>query len=186
MKQHNLHFAVRVVCCILLLTLAYVLQSSLGVRVFIFGVHIDILPLIVAAVGIVMGSGAGLACGLFAGLLYDVAGTGVEGLYPLYYMICGLACGQTGMHRFRNHALGGAMLCTAGMIAALAAIRYLFSFQFDSISVWLLIARTVLQIILALIFSPIVLRVIRAVSGQNKRAAIAVEQLTEGDSDGPS
>jgi len=44
----------------------------------------------------------------------------------------------------------------------------------------------VLQIILALIFSPIVLRVIRAVSGQNKRAAIAVEQLTEGDSDGPS
>ena len=52
MKQHNLHFAVRVVCCILLLTLAYVLQSSLGVRVFIFGVHIDILPLIVAAVGI--------------------------------------------------------------------------------------------------------------------------------------
>ena len=162
MKQHNLHFAVRVVCCILLLTLAYVLQSSLGVRVFIFGVHIDILTLIV------------------------VAGTGVEGLYPLYYMICGIACGQTGMHRFRNHALGGAMLCTAGMIAALAAIRYLFSFQFDSISVWLLIARTVLQIILALIFSPIVLRVIRAVSGQNKRAAIAVEQLTEGDSDGPS
>ena len=183
MKQHNLHFAVRVVCCILLLTLAYVLQSSLGVRVSIFGVHRDILPLIVAAVGIVMGSGAGLACGLFAGLLYDVAGTGVEGLYPLYYMICGIACGQTGMHRFRNHALGGAMLCTAGMIAAL---RYLFSFQFDSISVWLLIARTVLQIILALIFSPIVLRVIRAVSGQNKRAAIAVEQLTEGDSDGPS
>ena len=110
----------------------------------------------------------------------------MEGLYPLYYMICGIACGQTGMHRFRNHALGGAMLCTAGMIAALAAIRYLFSFQFDSISVWLLIARTVLQIILALIFSPIVLRVIRAVSGQNKRAAIAVEQLTEGDSDGPS
>ena len=69
MKQHNLHFAVRVVCCILLLTLAYVLQSSLGVRISIFGVHIDILPLIVAAVGIVMGSGAGLACGLFAGLL---------------------------------------------------------------------------------------------------------------------
>ena len=141
---------------------------------------------LLAGIGIVMGSGAGLACGLFAGLLYDVAGTGVEGLYPLYYMICGIACGQAGMHRFRNHALGGAMLCTAGMIAALAAIRYLFSFQFDSISVWLLIARTVLQIILALIFSPIVLRVIRAVSGQNKRAAIAVEQLTEGDSDGPS
>lgn len=90
MKQHNLHFAVRVVCCILLLTLAYVLQSSLGVRVSIFGVHIDILPLIVAAVGIVMGSGAGLACGLFAGLLYDVAGTGVEGLYPLYYMFAAL------------------------------------------------------------------------------------------------
>ena len=90
------------------------------------------------------------------------------------------------MHRFRNHALGGTMLCTAGMIAALAAIRYLFSFQFDSISVWLLIARTVLQIILALIFSPIALRVICAVSGKNKRAAIAVEQLTEGDSDGPS
>lgn len=120
MKQHNLHFAVRVVCCILLLTLAYVLQSSLGVRVSIFGVHIDILPLIVAAVGIVMGSGAGLACGLFAGLLYDVAGTGVEGLYPLYYMICGIACGQAGHASVsqscagRRDAVRGRYDCCAG------------------------------------------------------------------------
>jgi rod shape-determining protein MreD len=184
--KHKLHFAVRVVCCMLLLALAYIVQSSLGVRISIFSVHIDVLPIIIAAVGIVMGSGAGLACGLFAGLLYDVAGTGAEGLYPLYYLICGIACGQLGINRFRNHPLLGTMLGVAGMIAALAAIRYLFSFQFGDMNTWLLIIRTGLQIVLALILSPIVLRIVRAISGQNKRAAIAVEQLTEGDSDGSS
>lgn len=186
MKQHNLHFAVRVVLCILLLMLAYVVQSSLGVRISIFSVHIDILPLIVAAAGIVMGSGTGFVCGFFAGLLYDVAGTSVEGLYPLYYLICGIVCGQLGANRFRHRQLRGTMLSVAGMIAALAAIRYLFSFQFGNISAWLLILRTGLQIILALILSPIVLRIVRVISGQGKRATIAVEQLTEGDSDGPS
>lgn len=182
--KHKLHFAVRVVCCMLLLALAYVVQSSLGVRISIFSVHIDLLPILVATVGVVMGSGAGLACGLFAGLLYDVAGTGAEGLYPLYYLICGIACGQLGLNRFRNHPLLGTMLGVTGMIAALAAIRYLFSFQFGDMNTWLLIIRTGLQIILALILSPIVLRIVRAISGQTKRAAIAVEQLTEGDSDG--
>lgn len=184
--KHKLHFAVRVVCCMLLLALAYIVQSSLGVRISIFSVHIDVLPIVIAAVGIVMGSGAGLACGLFAGLLYDVAGTGAEGLYPLYYLICGIACGQLGINRFRNHPLLGTMLGVAGMIAALAAIRYLFSFQFGDMNTWLLIIRTGLQIILALILSPIVLRIVRAISGQTKRAEIAVEQLTEGDSDGSS
>lgn len=184
--KHKLHFAVRVVCCMLLLALAYIVQSSLGVRISIFSVHIDVLPIIIAAVGIVMGSGAGLACGLFAGLLYDVAGTGAEGLYPMYYLICGIACGQLGLNRFRNHPLLGTMLGVAGMIAALAAIRYLFSFQFGDMNTWLLIIRTGLQIILAMILSPIVLRIVRAISGQTKRAAIAVEQLTEGDSDGSS
>lgn len=184
--KHKLHFAVRVVCCMLLLALAYIVQSSLGVRISIFSVHIDVLPIVIAAVGIVMGSGAGLACGLFAGLLYDVAGTGAEGLYPLYYLICGIACGQLGINRFRNHPLLGTMIGVAGMIAALAAIRYLFSFQFGDMNTWLLIIRTGLQIILALILSPIVLRIVRAISGQTKRAEIAVEQLTEGDSDGSS
>ena len=184
--KHKLHFAVRVVCCMLLLALAYIVQSSLGVRISIFSVHIDVLPIVIAAVGIVMGSGAGLACGLFAGLLYDVSATGAEGLYPLYYLICGIACGQLGINRFRNHPLLGTMVGVTGMIAALAAIRYLFSFQFGDMNTWLLIIRTGLQIILALILSPIVLRIVRAISGQNKRAAIAVEQLTEGDSDGSS
>ncbi len=186
MKQHNLHFAGRIVLCMLLLVLVYVVQSSLGVRISIFSVHIDILPLIVAAAGIVMGSGTGFVCGLFAGLLYDVAGTSVEGLYPLYYLIGGIVCGQLGANRFRHRQLRGTMLCTAGMIAALAAIRYLFSFQFGNINAWLLITRTGLQIILALILSPIVLYIVRAISGRTKRTAFAVEQLTEGDSDGSS
>ena len=121
MKRMNLPPALRVVLCIVLLLVACVLQRSLGVRLSVFGVHIDLLPLIVAAVAVLMGSGAGFVCGFAAGLLYDASGIGIEGLYPLYYLICGIVCGRIGEY-FHNRQIVGTMLCSAGMVLALAGL----------------------------------------------------------------
>lgn len=185
MKQRNLSSVLRVALCIVLLLLAYVLQCSLGIRFSIFGVHIDLLPLIVAAVGIVMGSGAGFVCGFAAGLLYDASGSGVEGIYPLYYLICGILCGIAG-ERFHNRQIRGTMLCSAGVIVVLAAIRYLFLFQFSNMGILIFARNIAVQLLLAIILSPVVLAVVRIVSGRKHKASISLEQPMEGGSNGPS
>ena len=168
--NQKLSVGLRTALCIVLLALAYVVQTSLGLRISIFGVHIDLLPLIVAAAGIVMGPGAGLACGLAAGVLYDVSGAGIEGMYPLYYMICGIACGFF-RGQFRGREIRGTMLCSVCTITLLAVLRYLFDFQFGSTGILAFARDMVLQALLAVVFSPLVLVVVRAVSGRKKPKA---------------
>lgn len=166
--KHNLSACLRTVLCVLLLAAAYVLQASLGLRLSVFGVHIDLLPLIVSAAGMVMGSGMGLVCGLAAGILYDVSGTGVEGMYPLYYMIGGIACGFAG-ERFRGRETRGTMLCAVCMITILALLRYLFYFQFGSTGILIFVRGMALQALLAVVLSPLVLFLVRKISGKKRR-----------------
>lgn len=168
--NQKLSAGLRTALCILLLALAYVLQTSLGLRISLFGMHIDLLPLVVAAAGIVMGPGAGLACGLAAGVLYDVSGAGIEGMYPFYYMICGIVCGLF-RGRFNGREIRGTMLCSVCIITVLAVLRYLFYFQFGSTGILPFVRDMVLQALLAVVFSPLVLVIVRRISGKKKPKA---------------
>ncbi|MDO4287309.1 MAG: hypothetical protein Q4C40_06245 [Eubacteriales bacterium] len=185
MKQRNLSSILHTILCIVLLVLAFVLQSSLGVRFAVFGVHIDLLPLIVAAAGAVIGSGAGFVCGFAAGLLYDVSGgSSIEGLYPLYYMLCGILCGIAGEQN-QNHPVRTGVLGSVCSILALAALRYLFYFQFSDMGILNFIGDIVGQLLLAVILSPVVAVAVRRMSGR-KKASDSYGQLMEGDSNGSS
>lgn len=183
MKRMKLSPALRLVFCIVLLLVAYVLQRTLGARLSIFSAHIDLLPIIVAATGVLMGSGTGFVCGFVAGLLYDVSGIGIEGLYPLYYLICGIVCGGIGEY-FHNRQIVGTMLCSAGMVLALAAIRYLFLFQFNDMGILVFVRGLVVQLLLAIVLSPVVVAVMRIIYG--KRKGISLAQTIEGGSNGPT
>lgn len=183
MKQMKLSFAWRVVVCIVLLLVAYVLQRTLGARLCIFGVYLDALPVIVAATAVLMGSGAGFMCGFAAGLLYDVSGAGIEGLYPLYYLMGGMVCGVIGEY-FHNRQIVGTMLCSTGMVLALAVIRYLFLFQFSDMGIFVFVRSMVVQLLLAIVLSPIVMIVVRRICGSRKRIWLA--QTMEGGSHGPT
>ncbi len=171
--NQKLSVSLRTVLCILLLALVYVLQTSLGLHISIFSVHIDLLPLIVAAAGIEMGSGAGLACGFAAGVLYDVSSVGIEGMYPLYYMICGIACGY-----FRTYFVGreirGTMLGSICTIALLAVLRYLFYFQFMNTGIVAFLRDMALQILLVVVLSPLVSMIVRRISGRKKPKAVVL------------
>lgn len=168
--NQNLSASLRTAACVVLLMLAYVVQASLGLRVSILGIHIDLLPLIVAAAGITMGSGVGLVCGLAAGVLYDVSGGGVEGLYPLYYMICGIVCGEL-RERMHGYEAYGTMLCSVCSITILSVLRYLFYFQFVATGIWAFVRDMLLQAVLAAVLSPLVLAVVRIISGRKKPKA---------------
>lgn len=111
-----------------LVLLVYVVQVSLRLRVGAFAV-IDLLPPLVVAAGCVLGSGAGMVCGLLAGLLHDVSGAGIEGIYPLYFMLCGILCGYLSEHHPRAR-MRIALLCAACTVGIISVLRYLFYFQF--------------------------------------------------------
>lgn len=123
--------ALRILLCAVVLVLCFIVESSLGIRVSVFGAHFDFLPPIVAATSLCLGCPAGLVCGTLAGILYDVSGANVEGLYPIYYMICGIFCGMLGESRnIQAHRLRMTVVLSLGMYLLLAIVRYLFYFQF--------------------------------------------------------
>lgn len=173
MKQN--HF-LRTVLCVALLAAAYVLQTSLGLHVSVFGTHIDLIPPLLAASGVVLGSGTGMVCGLAAGILYDISGSSVEGVYPLYYMVWGIACGFAG-ERYRTRELRCTLLCAVGMMAVIALLRYLFQLQFYGADILLFARITLLQAALAAVCSPILLWIVRRIGGRKhgRRAALRGE-----------
>ena len=83
----------------------FVFQTSILGAHPLFGYHLDLLPAAVAAAALLDGPVEGAAVGFTAGLLYDVGLIGVDGLYPIYFLLFGLAGGA-----FSRLALAGGFL----------------------------------------------------------------------------
>ena len=151
-RKIDWHACMRTAGCIVLLLAAYLLQTGLGVRLSVFHTHIDVLPLIVAAAAVFMGPHVGMICGLAAGILYDASGVHIEGLYPLYYMLGGIACGECSL-RFCAHkwlcTVGGA----AGMLVVLTLLRYVFSFQPEQAGILCVVQALAVQLVFLLLLS---------------------------------
>lgn len=159
--MQKLMTVLRVVLCVLLLFVAYLLESSLGARVSVLGVHVDVMPLIVAGAGGMLGAGAGMVCGLAAGMLYDLGGLTVQGLYPLYYMLWGIAAGIYG-ERHPERKFNQMLIIGTLMIAALAGLRYLFYLQFITDSGFVFFAQGIVaQILVNVVLSPLVFLLVR-------------------------
>ena len=75
----------------------FVFQTSILGAHPLFGYHLDLLPAAVAAAALLDGPVEGAAVGFTAGLLYDVGLIGVDGLYPIYFLLFGLAGGFLSM-----------------------------------------------------------------------------------------
>ena len=164
----------RVLLCMVLMTLIYIYQTAFGARMTIFGGHFDLLPVMIAAVGMSMGSTAGLVCGLYAGVLYDVS-AGIEGIYPMYYMFWGILCGYLGTRvpRFRSIVTA---VCAIGMEAVLFLLRYLFYFQFESnAGLGTFSHHIILHIVLTLIAAPIVYRLMTWISRRGNKRSVRPE-----------
>ena len=112
--------------CLLLLAL-YCLQTSRGTGRMIFGYRVDLLPCVVATVALLEGPGAGMGIGLLTGILYDLSLPGVEGLYPAYYFLFGLAAGLVAQRYLRRVYLSSLLLSAVALVVSgLAQILILF------------------------------------------------------------
>lgn len=111
----------------ILLLFLYLLETATGLNeVRLFGVRLDLLFSVPAAVALMEDPAIGAAIGLFTGILYDVAGSGVEGLLPLYFMIfAALAGGISG--RYLRRIWPSHLLLTAGGMFILRGLQFVLS-----------------------------------------------------------
>ena len=77
----------------LVTVLVYVIQTSVFGAHPLFGYHVDLLPAAVTAAALLDGPVEGAVVGLLAGVLYDVGLVGMDGIYPIYFMLYGLLGG---------------------------------------------------------------------------------------------
>ena len=75
------------------LLLIFLVQSSYGLQLTLFGVHPNVIPFFLAALALYEGPACTAVIGLFAGFLCDLSITGVEGLYPLFFMVFSIVSG---------------------------------------------------------------------------------------------
>jgi rod shape-determining protein MreD len=112
----------------LLLLLALVLQLSAVGQVGLFGGHVDLVPLVVAAIAYYAGSVAGSASGFAMGFLLDLAAGQTMGSSSLVLTAVGYGVGRYRELRDPSHGLlpipvGAA--ATAGWVTAFAAVSFM-------------------------------------------------------------
>ena len=108
---------------LLLLTALYALQSSLFGTWSIRGFHIDLLPCFVAAAGLLDGPAEGAIMGIAVGVFYDLGFVGLDGVYPVFFLLFGLLAGALSrLTLSRNYV--SMMMLTASEMLALGLLRY--------------------------------------------------------------
>lgn len=113
----------KIVLYILFALLVYALQTSLFGTWSIRGYHLDLLPALVAAAALMDGPVEGVILGVTVGLLYDVGFIGVDGLYPLFFLLFGFIAGE--MSRLTlSGSYVSMLLMTAFEMIVLGLVRY--------------------------------------------------------------
>lgn len=125
--QRDQTIAFKILSYLGMLVFFYLLETATGLsNLSLFGVHIDLLCCIPAAVALMENPAVGAAIGLFTGLLYDLSGAGVEGLLPLYFMIFGMLAGAIG-GRYLRRIWPSHLLLTAGGMLILRGLQFLLA-----------------------------------------------------------
>jgi rod shape-determining protein MreD len=140
------------------------LQVSAVTQITVFGTNADLVPLVIAAVGLLAGSIAGACFGFFAGLFLDLALVQTVGLSSLVYVAVGYWAGRFRELRDPQSAL--VPLAVGGAATAAATVGYsLMQFLLGvDAPVSFLLAREILATILlnAIIATPVYAIVRRA------------------------
>jgi rod shape-determining protein MreD len=111
-----------------LLLLALVLQLSAAGQVNVLGGHIDLIPLVVAAVAYYAGSVSGCATGFAMGFLVDLAAGQTMGASSLVLTALGYGVGRYREIRDPSHGLlpvAVGVAATAGWVVAFAAVSFM-------------------------------------------------------------
>lgn len=107
----------------LLALVFYALQTSLFGTWSIRGFHIDLMPCFVVAAALLDGPVEGVIMGVIVGVLYDLGFVGIDGVYPIFFMLFGLIAGLLSRLTLSRNYVSMMMLTAAEMIT-LGLLRY--------------------------------------------------------------
>lgn len=151
------------IACYTLLLLAAFLISTTTAPLTLWEYRIDLLGCLTPAVALMEGPYLGMVFGLLTGVMYDVGQSGVEGFYPIYYMVFGVAAGLFA-NRFLRRIFPSMLLLTVISVMGVAVLRlfgmFILQQRFDLL---LYAQRSCGQALFAVLCSPLVYLPVRAV-----------------------
>jgi rod shape-determining protein MreD len=102
--------------------LAGILESAAIWQITVFGVHVDITPLLVAFAGFIAGSTAGATFGFCLGLFVDVSLYQTLGVSSLVFTAVGYGAGR--LRELRDPSHGLAPVAVGAIATAVAAVAF--------------------------------------------------------------
>ena len=153
----------KTICYLLFLVLVYVIETA-NMPLALFGFRIDLLPCIPAAIALMEGPFFGGMFGLLTRILYDVGFVGVDGLFPIYYMLFGIAAGAVSMRFLRRMFPSMLLLSTCGMLL-IGMLRFGFSVMLFSGAPFPLAFQSMCgEILVSVVLSPVIYLPVRTIA----------------------
>lgn len=146
---------------------AVIVQVAAVSQITVFGVGIDLAPLLVASVGLLAGSLPGAVFGFAVGLFVDIALVQTLGVTSLLYILIGYSAGR--LRELRDPAHGLVPVFVGAVATAIATVGFVlmqFLLGVQAPVSWLLLRQVVVTILLGALFAlPVYALVRRIVQG---------------------
>ena len=148
----------KLIAYVLFSVIIFALQTGTFGGMRIFGSAVDLLPALVTAAALLGGPAEAAVTGVTVGICYDLSFTGVDGLYPLFFLLFGYAAGKLCQR-----------LLTAFECVLLGLLRYLFSLMHAGASFLIVLRQLAVGTVLTCLFCFIVYLPLRRLSGKSRK-----------------
>ena len=164
MSEHNWQLPLRLAA---LGFLGVTVQIAAVSQITVFGISVDLAPLMVAAVGLLAGSLPGAVFGFSVGLFVDLALVQTLGVTSLLYILIGYSAGR--LRELRDPAHGLVPVVVGAVATAIATVGFAlmqFLLGIEAPVSWLLLRQLIVAILLGALFAlPVYALVRRIVRG---------------------
>ena len=144
----------KLIAYVLFSVIIFALQTGTFGGMRIFGSAVDLLPALVTAAAV--------------GICYDLSFTGVDGLYPLFFLLFGYAAGKL-CQRLLTRNYISMLILTAFECVLLGLLRYLFSLMHAGASFLIVLRQLAVGTVLTCLFCFIVYLPLRRLSGKSRK-----------------
>lgn len=124
-------------------------------RLPIFGIIPSLLPMAAVTVAMLEGPVAGTGFGLFVGILHDALVPGLPGVMIIGLTLLGGAAGTLSRYGMQKNMLG-CLACCTGTLAIINTVRLFYHLLRGTASLWQLLAVAVPEILISLVFLPLI------------------------------
>jgi rod shape-determining protein MreD len=144
-----------------------IVQIAAVSQITVFGVSVDVAPLLVASVGLLAGSLPGAVFGFAVGLFVDLALVQDLGVTSLLFIVIGYAAGR--LRELRDPAHGLVPVIVGAVATAISTVGFAlmqFLLGIEAPVSWLLLRQVLVAVLLGALFAlPVYALVRRVVSG---------------------